>query len=192
MREGPAPIPWDADAMPDEATDDSFVGGLPHGDQSRLARHRNSVEQLSAGIYGTVISSATMAAAASLPLGGVVLGGLTTILVYWVAEQYASGLAHHAVVGRVTAADVLRAFRERFTMVGASFVPLLTVLAVGALGASVSTAVTAGLVVAAASIAVLGAVAARRSGLSAVGTLLAGLFAAALGGAVVLLKLALH
>ena len=82
--------------------------------------------------------------------------------------------------------------RERFTMVEASFVPLLTVLAVGALGASVSTAVTAGLVVAAASVAVLGAVAARRSGLSAVGTLLAGLFAAALGGAVVLLKLALH
>src|SRR5918994_1106810 len=137
LREGPAPIPWDADAMPDEATDDSFVGGLPHGDQSRLARHRNSVEQLSAGIYGTVISSATMAAAASLPLGGVVLGGLTTILVYWVAEQYASGLAHHAVVGRVTVADVLRALRERFTMVEASFVPLLTVLAVGALGASV-------------------------------------------------------
>jgi hypothetical protein len=178
--------------MGDEATN------VPSTRRSRLAGHPLSrrrqltVEQLSAGIYGTIVVSATMAGAAGLPLNGVLLSGFTTVVVYWVAEEYADGLAHRFVTGRHTRDDILHGLRERFTMLEASLLPVLTVLVAGILGASVSTAVTFGLIAAAASLTTLGAVAARRSGMSAFNTLLAGLVAAALGGAVILLKLVLH
>jgi hypothetical protein len=155
-------------------------------------RHRLSVEHLTAGIFGTLVLSATMASAAGLSRGRVVLSGIVTVLVYWVAEEYGSALAHHAVIGRVTRADVLSGLRARFAMVEASFAPVLVVLAAGLFGASDSTAVNAGLVVAAGSLACIGALAAGRSGMSRVGILLAALLAAALGVAVVLLKVALH
>jgi hypothetical protein len=147
---------------------------------------------LSAGIYGTLVSSAAMAGAASRSIPIVVLSGLTTVVVYWIAEQYAIGLAHRAAAGRHTASDVLHGLRESFTMVEATLAPLLAVAVAGVLGASASTAVTVGLVVAACSLAALGTVAARRSGLSVVATVISGMLAAALGGAVVLLKVALH
>jgi hypothetical protein len=173
--------------MRDAEASDSVAGrSLTTGHRLLPGRRRLNIEQLSAGIYGIVVLSAALAGAASLTLGAVVLTGLATVLVYWVAEEYAHGLAHRAVTGRLRWADVWRSLRERFTMVEASFLPLLVVLA------HVSTAVTAGLVVAAGSLAGLGAVAARRSGLSAVGTLVAVVIATALGAASVLLKLTLH
>jgi hypothetical protein len=189
---GPRATAWDADGMRDEEAHDRSTAGSPR-DRHRLPGGRRlSVQQLSAGIYGTLVSSATMAGIGDRPLGTIVISVLTTILVYWIAEEYASGLAHRAAVGRHTASDVLHGWRESFTMVEATVVPLLAVLAARSLGAAASTAVTVGLLVAAGSLTALGIVAARRSGLSAAGTMLSGLLAAALGSAVVLLELALH
>jgi hypothetical protein len=163
-----------------------------HSWQRLPGRRRLSVEQLSSGIYGVVVSSATMAAAGDKPLETVVISVLTTVFVYWIAEQYARGLAHRATVGRLTASDLLHGLRERYTMVEATFVPLLVVVALGVLGVTASVAVTVGLLVAVGTLAAVGILAARRSGLSALGTALSGLIAAALGVAIVVLKLALH
>jgi hypothetical protein len=179
--------------MGDREASDHVVGRSSGAVHPLLpGRRRLNVEQLSAGIYGVIVLSATLASAARLHLVGVVVTGFTTVLVYWVAEEFAHGLAHRTVAGRLTAADVGHSLRDRFTMVETSVLPLLVVLVVGVLGASVSTAVIAGLVVAALSLAVLGAIAARRSGLSVVGTLMAAMIATALGGAAVLLKIAYH
>jgi hypothetical protein len=171
---------------------DSSVAGSPRDRRWLPGRRRLSVEHLAAGIYGTVVSMATLAAAGDKPLGVVVISVVTTVLVYWIAEEYARGLAQRAAVGRLAPADVRRGMRESITMVQATVAPLLAVLVAAALGAATSTAVTVGLLVAVASLISVGMVAARRSGLSIAATVLSGLVAAALGSAVVILKLALH
>jgi hypothetical protein len=179
--------------MPDAQRNDPAGGRSPAPSHPLLpGRRRLNVEQLSAGIYGVVVVSAALAGAAALPLRGVVVTGFATVLVYWVAEEYAHGLALRAVSGRLTVADVRHSLRERLTMLEASFLPLLVVFGVGVIGASVTAAVTAGLLVAAGSLALIGATAARRSGMSLIATLLAALVALGLGGATVLLKLAVH
>ncbi len=155
-------------------------------------RRQLDVEQLTAGIYGTIVVAAAIASSASLPHFGVVLAGFGAVVVYWLAEQYAAGLANRAATGRFTRADALRTLRARSTMVGASFLPLVTVAVLGLLGASVNVAALGGLLVAVGFLASLGGVSARRSGVSPFGSLLAGAVAAALGGVIVVLKLTLH
>jgi len=157
-----------------------------------LGRRHLTVEQLSAGIYGTLVSSAALVGAAHRPLGAVAGTVVTTVVVYWIAEEYASGLAHRAATGRHSWSDVLHGLRQRFTMVEASAAPLGVVLTAGALGWPVSAAVTAGLVVAAVSLTALALRAAHRSGVPLLATVLAGTFAAALGAVIMLVKLALH
>jgi len=177
--------------MMDDTTTNRMHAAATPGARHR-GRRRGGVEGLTAGIYGTVVLASTMVGAEGLSLRGVIVSGLTTVLVYWVAEQYAGALARRALIGRITRADIAHTLRGRFAMVEATFIPLLVVMVAGALGASVSAAVTAGLVVAAGSLAILGGVAARRAGMSVAGTLGAALLAAVFGGVVVLLKLALH
>jgi len=126
--------------MWDKEPDRPIAGSPPDRQRPPGGRRRHGVEQLSAGIYGTVVSSATMAAAGDKPLGTVVITVLTTVGVYWIAEEYARSLAQHAAVGRLTASDMGRGLRESFTMVQASVAPLVAVVVAAVLGAATTTA----------------------------------------------------
>jgi hypothetical protein len=62
---------------------------------------------------------------------------LVTIVVYWVAEQYAVLLGEHTHAGRLPSRKQIRAsFTSSWPMVSSSFLPLLSLIAARLLGAS--------------------------------------------------------
>jgi len=107
-------------------------------------------ERREAAIYGTVITAAVIAA------GGNVLSSaaleatvLVTLLVYWVAEQYAKLLGEHTHSGRLPSSEQVRAsFAASWPMVSASFLPLISLVIARVLGANALGAAEVALVVA--------------------------------------------
>jgi hypothetical protein len=86
-------------------------------------------------IYGLVVCSATLAAAAvSGQLSFVAVGVLVTGVVYWVAASHANVLARHAVRQMPLDWSEIRAILSQgWPMVSASFIPLGMLLLMGAL-----------------------------------------------------------
>ncbi|HBW21605.1 MAG: hypothetical protein ACLPN6_26385 [Streptosporangiaceae bacterium] len=103
-----------------------------------------------AGIYGTIITAAVLAAAGDhVPALPLAVSILITLAVYWVAEEYAELLGEQLEGGRVpTWPDVRSALAATWPMVSASYIPLLALLLARLLGASSSNAATVGLLVA--------------------------------------------
>jgi hypothetical protein len=101
-------------------------------DRSDAGRRR------AAGIYGTVITAAVLAAGGStLSTRALELTVLVTILVYWVAEQYAVLLGEHTHAGRLPNVAQIRAtFSSSWPMVTSSFIPLVALFVARLLGAS--------------------------------------------------------
>jgi hypothetical protein len=128
-------------AQPDEAQPDEAQSG-PSA-QSRGRRR-------AAGIYGTIITAAILAAAgdhlASLPLA---ISVVVTLLVYWAAEEYAELLGEQVEGGRLpTWPHVRAALAATWPMVTASYLPLLALALTRLAGVSASGAANAGLIVA--------------------------------------------
>ena len=111
---------------------------------SAVARQRRRA----AGIYGTIVTAAVMAAAGSrLPTLELETSILVTLLVYWVAEVYAHLLAGQLERGRLPSVRQIRSeLTATWTMVSASFLPLLVLLLVRAAGTSAPAAANAGLI----------------------------------------------
>lgn len=103
-----------------------------------------------AGIYGAVITAAVIAASEEhLPVRAVVIAVVATLLVYWVAEQYAVLLGEHTAGGHLpTWLQVRAGFAASWPMVAASFVPLLALVISREAGTSMSVAENVGLIVA--------------------------------------------
>ena len=83
-----------------------------------------------AGIYGTIITAAILAAIGdhvhTLPL---TVSILVTLVVYWLAEEYAELLGEQLEGGHLpTWADVRTALAATWPMVTASYIPLLAVI----------------------------------------------------------------
>jgi hypothetical protein len=73
---------------------------------------------------------------------------LVTLLVYWVAEQYAELLGEHTQAGRLPPlSQVGASLAASWPMVSASFLPLITLLIARLFGASALAAAQIGLVV---------------------------------------------
>jgi hypothetical protein len=113
------------------------------------AIHGSAARRRSAGIYGTIVASAVLAAGGghlrTVPLAVAVVA---TLLVYWAAEGYAVLLGEHAHSGRLPTWGHVRALLAViWPMVTASYVPLLSLLAARVLGADTKTAATVALVV---------------------------------------------
>lgn len=144
-------------------------------------------------IYGLIVSSAVMASAGpTVPLARLAVAVLITVLVYWVAEQYAAVLAAR-LNGRVTDHDQLRtSLRGGWPMVEASYAPLVVLLSAGLLGASRTAAILAALIFTTALLVVLGWLAGRRSGLTGLGLLVSAAVGGGLGLVMIVLKVALH
>lgn len=111
---------------------------------------RAPLRRRAAGIYGTIITAAVLAATGDhVPTLPLAVSILITLLVYWVAEEYAELLGEQLEAGRVPAwADIRAALAATWPMVTASYIPLLSLVLARLLGASPPDAANAGLVTA--------------------------------------------
>jgi hypothetical protein len=138
--------------------------------------------RLASGIYGLVVSSATLAAAsASGRVVFVAISTFVTVFVYWASESYAHSLARHAVKQTpLTWAELRVVLAEGWPMVSASYLPMAALLLSKALGASVFAAINLALAVATILMLFLGYRASHLSGLRgwrlAASTVISGLF----------------
>jgi hypothetical protein len=167
------------------------MAGTPAGDALPPAAHPTAARRRAAGIYGTIVASAVLAAGGGhLPTVPLAVTVLVTLLVYWAAEGYAELLAEQVHTGRLPTWVQLRAsLAAIWPMVSASYVPLLSLLVARVLGAATKTAATVALVVAIALLLVHGWAAGRASQLRGLRLLAVTLVAGAFGVVMILLKL---
>ena len=153
--------------------------------------HGGAARRRSAGIYGTIVASAVLAAGGShLRTAPLAVAVFVTLLVYWAAEGYAELLGEHAHAGRLpTWSHVRASLAAIWPMVSASYVPLLSLLVARVLGADTRTAAAVALVVAIVLLLVHGWVAGRASQLRGLPLLVVTLIAGAFGVMMILLKL---
>jgi hypothetical protein len=109
------------------------ASGAQSGPSARTPSRRHA-----AGIYGTIITAAVLAAAGDhLPALPLAVSILITLLVYWVAEEYAGLLGEQLEAGQVPAwADIRAGLAGTWPMVTASYIPLLSLVLARLLGAS--------------------------------------------------------
>jgi hypothetical protein len=143
-----------------------------------------------AGIYGTIVTAAVLAAGGNQLSSAVLeLTVLVTLVVYWLAEQYAELLGEHTYAGRLPTRNQVRSsLADAWPMVTASFVPLVSLLAARLFGASASGAASVALVVTLVLLVVHGYVAGRAAHLSGVRLVVVVAVAGLLGAAMVVLK----
>ena len=143
-----------------------------------------------AGIYGAVVTAAVIAAVQDqVPTRALVAAVLVTLLVYWIAEEYAELLGEHAERGHLPTWPHVRAgLAASWPMVAASFVPLLVLVASRLAGASTVTAANVALIAAVVLLVYHGWSAGRAAHLAGRALLAATSVAAVLGLVMVLLK----
>jgi len=103
-----------------------------------------------AGIYGAIVTAAILdTAGGHLPTWALVLAVVVTLLVYWLAEEYAEVLGEQAAGGKLPSwARIREALAAAWPMVSASFLPLLALVLARVAGASPLAAANVGLVAA--------------------------------------------
>jgi hypothetical protein len=154
-------------------------------DQQKRLEGIDPGRRRAAGIYGAVVTAAVIAAVQDqVPTRALVVAVLVTLLVYWIAEQYAELLGEHAEHGHLpTWPHIRTGLAASWPMVAASFVPLLALV-----GASTATAANVGLIVAVVLLVYHAWSAGRAAHLTGRPLLIATSVAAVLGVAMVLLK----
>jgi hypothetical protein len=147
-----------------------------------------------AGIYGTIVTAAVIAASsATLSSVALEVTVLVTLVVYWLAEQYAELLGEHTEVGRLPDWErVSSSLAAAWPMVTASFVPLASLLVARLSGASRSQAANIALCVTIALLAIHGHAAAKAGGLRGIRLVLVATIAGLLGLVMVVLKVILQ
>ena len=107
----------------------------------------NAGRRRAAGIYGAIITAAIFAAAGGhLPTVALAVSVVVTLLVYWLAEEYAELLGEQGTGGTLPSRAYIRAaLAATWPMVSASYLPLLALLVARAAGASALVAANVGL-----------------------------------------------
>jgi hypothetical protein len=143
-----------------------------------------------AGIYGAIITASIMTTAGdTLTTLALALSVLITLVVYWLAEQYAEMLGEQASAGRLpTWRHIQSALTGSWPIVSASFVPLVALLVARLAGAAASAAATVGVLTAVVLLTFHGWTAGRAAHLRGWQLAATTLVAAALGLIMVLLK----
>lgn len=164
--------------------------GIAAGDEGqRQPTERDPGRRRAAGIYGSIITAAIIAAASALPTAALAASVLVTLLVYWLAEGYAEVLGEQAAGGKLpTWARIRRTLGGTWPMVSACYVPLVVLVLARLAGASTLTAANAGLAVAIVMLTIHGWLAGRSAQLKGRQLLAATSVAALLGIAMILLK----
>jgi hypothetical protein len=159
-------------------------GGHPEPAAKNRGRRR------AAGIYGAIITAAildTIGGHASTTV--LVISVVVTLLVYWIAEEYAEVLGEQAEGGKLPSREYIQgSLVATWPMVTASYAPLLAVVLAQVAGASALTAANAGLVVAVVLLTMHGWLAARAAQLYGLKLAGATAVAAGLGLVMILLK----
>ena len=150
----------------------------------------NKGRRRAAGIYGAIITAAILdTAGGHVSTIALVISVVVTLLVYWIAEQYAEVLGEHTTGGHLPSrASIRGALISTWPMVTASYLPLLAVVVVRVAGASALTAANVGLVAAIVLLTVHGWLAGRAAQLHDWKLLWVTSIAAALGLVMILLK----
>jgi hypothetical protein len=157
------------------------------GHRQPAARDRG--RRRAAGIYGSIITAAIIAAASGLPTAALAISVLITLLVYWLAEGYAELLGEQAAGGELPSlARVRGTLAGAWPMVSACYLPLVALLLARLAGASSLAAANIGLAVAIVMLTVHGWLAGRSAQLSGRQLFAATSVAALLGIAMILLK----
>jgi hypothetical protein len=143
-----------------------------------------------AGIYGAIITAAILdTAGGRVSTVALVVSVVVTLLVYWIAEEYAEILGEHTAGGQLPSLAYIRGtLAATWPMVSASFAPLLAVVLATLAGASALTAANVGLGVAMALLTIHGWLAGRAAQLQGWKLLAATSIAAGLGLVMILLK----
>ncbi len=160
-------------------------GGIQLGPAAKnLGRRR------AAGIYGALITAAILDTAGDhLPTAALVVSVVVTLLVYWLAEEYAELLGEQVQGGRLPGrAHIRRALAATWPMVSASYLPLLALVLARLAGASALAAANVGLAAAIVLLTIHGWWAGRAAKLRSWQLFFATSVAAALGLVMILLK----
>jgi len=107
----------------------------------------NAGRSRAAGIYGAIITAAILDTAGNrLPTDALVIAVVVTLVVYWLAEQYAELLGEDVADGQLpTWSHIGAGLASTWPMVSASFAPLLVLLLAQLTGASALVAANIGL-----------------------------------------------
>jgi ABC-type multidrug transport system permease subunit len=143
-----------------------------------------------AGIYGTVITAAVLASAGGhLATTALAIAVLMTLVVYWIAEQYAEVLAEETEHGHLPTWSKIRSgMANTWPMVTAAYIPVLGLVVARLFGASQIAAANIALFIAMALLAIHGWTAGRAAGLHGSRLLIATLLAGCLGLMMIILK----
>jgi hypothetical protein len=143
-----------------------------------------------ASIYGTIVTAAVIAAGGNqLSSAQLVVTVVVTLIVYWLAEQYAELLGTHTHDGRLPSVALIRSsLAEAWPMVTASFVPVASIGIAVLFGASSSNAAQVALIVTVVLLIMHGYSAGRAAGLGGRQQALVTTIAGLLGVAMVVLK----
>ena len=106
-----------------EADGDSSDARIDSSVTSAARRHR------AASIYGTIVTAAVIAAGGGqLSSAQLAVTIVVTLIVYWLAEQYAELLGTHTHGGHLPSVSLVRSsLAEAWAMVTASFVPVASI-----------------------------------------------------------------
>jgi hypothetical protein len=171
-----------------------MTGGTEDGKDSREAgvtpastRHGR---RRAASIYGTIVTAAVIAAGGNqLNSAQLSVTVVVTLVVYWLAEQYAELLGAHTHNGRLPTAGLIRSsLAEAWPMVTASFLPVASIGVAVFFGASSSDAAQAALIVTVVLLVMHGYSAGQAAGLRGKQRVVVTLIAGLLGVAMVILK----
>jgi hypothetical protein len=159
----------------------------------RIVRTTGSVTE---AIYGLILATSVIAVSREYDASNAGRIGVTVLVtgvVFWLAHVYARVLAgsvtQHRMLSRI---EVREALRHDWPLVEVT-VPLVLILALGALDVmSDRAAILAATLAALVELAAAGAYAARKSGAGLAGAVVSALIAVTLGSAAVLLKALVH
>jgi hypothetical protein len=152
---------------------------------------RRRARQIAGGIYGTIVTASIMATAGGeLTAAAEAVAVLITLTVYWIAHEYADLLGSHIAGDQLPGwRDIRGALTASWTMVSASYLPLIVLLAATVAGAAATDAASAGLIAAALELVLYALAAGRAAELGRRPQLLIAASAAALGLAMIALKI---
>jgi hypothetical protein len=147
-----------------------------------------------AGIYGTILTAAVITAGGNvLSTAALEVTVLVTIVIYWIAEQYAELLGEHTRQGRLPGVTEIRtSLSASFPMVSASFLPMLSLVVARLLGAAELGAAQLALAVAVILLIYHGYAAGRAAGLKGAPLFATTGVAAVLGIVMIVLKVILQ
>jgi hypothetical protein len=160
------------------------------GDIQREPTRKNLGRRRAAGIYGAIVTAAILdTVGGHVSTTALVVSVVVTLLVYWLAEEYADVLGEQVQGGRLPSrASVREALAATWPMITASFAPLVALVLARVAGASNLAAANVGLVVAVLLLTLHGWLAGRAAQLRGWQLFFATSFAAALGVVMILLK----